>query len=308
VDQVDADASRQRRPLGNVLVATDFSAGAARAVARAARLPISPGSALTILHVLPAERDAKLKTQLDADARHGLEEAASAAGRAAREAGRRDLDIFTRLVHGRPFVEITKHARQNRAELIVLGRHGRRIFRDLLLGSMAELVIRMGDTSILVVNSAPAGPYRHPLVAVDLSDNSRRAFELALRVVDASVPILEVVHAADVLPLRWTGPTERERRRYRRTVRTGARAAVSTFLATFGEAGRQAKVVVQCGDARNVILAVVRRDNPDLLALSTHGRSGLAHLLLGSVAEAVIREVRCDVLVARPPGIPPKLR
>lgn len=42
----------ERRPLGNVLVATDFSAAGASAVERAARLPIAPGSALTVLHVL----------------------------------------------------------------------------------------------------------------------------------------------------------------------------------------------------------------------------------------------------------------
>jgi nucleotide-binding universal stress UspA family protein len=43
------------------------------------------------------------------------------------------------------------------------------------------------------------------------------------------------------------------------------------------------------------------------LALSTHGRSGLAHVLLGSVAEAVIRAAPCDVLAARPIGLAFKL-
>ena len=43
---------RERRPLGNVLVATDFSAAGTYAMERAARLPISPGSTLTVLHVL----------------------------------------------------------------------------------------------------------------------------------------------------------------------------------------------------------------------------------------------------------------
>ncbi|HZP42431.1 MAG TPA: universal stress protein [Candidatus Binatia bacterium] len=50
------------------------------------------------------------------------------------------------------------------------------------------------------------------------------------------------------------------------------------------------------------MLDVAAERDADLLALGTHGRSGLAHVLLGSVAEAVIRAARCDVLVARAAG------
>jgi nucleotide-binding universal stress UspA family protein len=61
------------------------------------------------------------------------------------------------------------------------------------------------------------------------------------------------------------------------------------------------------GDARQVILDVAAERNADLVALGTHGRSGVAHVLLGSVAEAVIRAAGCDVLVARAVGLPFKL-
>ena len=51
---------RERRPLGNVLVATDFSTAATRAVERAARLPIGPGATLTVLHVLRPDPDPRI--------------------------------------------------------------------------------------------------------------------------------------------------------------------------------------------------------------------------------------------------------
>ena len=58
-------------------------------------------------------------------------------------------------------------------------------------------------------------------------------------------------------------------------------------------------MTIRPGDARAVILAEAVRRKVDLLVLGTHGRSGLAHLLVGSVAEAVVRGGTCDVLVAR---------
>jgi len=295
-----------RRALGNVLVATDFSAAAARAVERAAQLPIGPGSALTVLHVLPPG----CRPEERADAERQLGNAMSAVVAAAARAGRRELDAFPRLVEGTPFVEIVRTARHGRNDLVVVGRHGRRRFRDLLIGSTAERVIRKGDTSILVVASAPRGPYARPLVAVDCSDAAGGALELAWRLAEPVDQALEVVLAFQppapegaILRARFSAG---EALQLRQDAQRAAEAAVDAFLA-----GREpvtpAAAVVREGDARCVILDLAAERDSDLLALGTHGRSGLAHMLLGSVAEAVIRAASCDVLVARPSGMPFKL-
>jgi nucleotide-binding universal stress UspA family protein len=296
---------RERRPLGNVLVATDFSAGATRAVERAARLPISPGSALTVLHVLRAgcEPDER------AEAEEALANTVAIAAESIARDGRKDVDVCPRLVEGTPFVEIVRSARHGRNELLVIGRHGERGFRDLLLGSTAERVIRKGDTSILVVASAPEAPYAQPLVAVDCSDAARRVVELAWRVADPGVQELAAIHAYDlfsVRAIRRVGVEGEELQHYRRDVQRKAEAQVESFVATC-EVGVPVRVVVHEGDPRSVILDAVAQRSCDLVALGTHGRSGLAHVLLGSVAEAVIRAATCDVLVARPVGLPFKL-
>jgi nucleotide-binding universal stress UspA family protein len=296
---------RERRPLGNVLVATDFSAAGTYAVGRAARLPISPGSTLTVLHVLrpgcaPEDR---------ADAEFALGYAASVAADSVARVGRKGVDVFPHLTEGTPFVEIIRGARYGRNELIVVGRHGERTFRELLLGSTAERVIRKGDTSILVVASRPAAQYQRPLVAVDCSDTSRRAVELAWRLAEPDERTLEVVHAcAPILEsaLRRASVVGEAARQYHLEATRQARAAVETFLAA-GDATTPASIILREGDARQIILAVAAERDSDLLAIGTHGRSGLAHVLLGSVAEGVTRGAHCDVLVARAAGLPFKL-
>lgn len=58
---------------------------------------------------------------------------------------------------------------------------------------------------------------------------------------------------------------------------------------------------VQYGSPRGIIAKLVKKADTDLLALGTHGYSGLAHALLGTVAGDLLRDVDCDVLVVPPP-------
>ena len=62
-------------------------------------------------------------------------------------------------------------------------------------------------------------------------------------------------------------------------------------------------VVIRTGDPRQIILEEAKQRGSDLVALGTQGRTGLAHILVGSVAEAVLRSASCDVLVARLPRV-----
>ena len=80
-------------------------------------------------------------------------------------------------------------------------------------------------------------------------------------------------------------------------------AAVREFL-TASAVVTDATLLVRQGDARTVVLDAAAERGADLLALGTHGRSGSAHVLLGSVAESVVRAARCDVLVAVASGPP----
>lgn len=293
----------ERPPLEQVLVATDFSGAAMRAIQRAAGLPFGPGATLTVLHVLRSGCGAADR----ADATRGLAEAASVAAGVVTATGRTGVEVVTHMAEGTPFEEIVRAARDAASELVVVGRHGERTFRELLLGSTAERVIRTGETPVLVVTAPPAASYERPLVAVDCSESSRCALELAWRIVGPRTSGLEIVHAYDTISesaLRRAEIFGEAARRYRVEAQRRAQTAIDAFLAA--GASRPATIVLREGDARGAILDVAVQHDADLLALGTHGRAGPVRVLIGSVAEAVIRAAHCDVLVTRAgtPGRP----
>ncbi len=67
-------------------------------------------------------------------------------------------------------------------------------------------------------------------------------------------------------------------------------------------AGRTVIKVVSDGSPRAEIVRYAREASIDLIVLSTHGRSGLSHVMLGSVSESVVRTAPCPVLTVRPEG------
>lgn len=287
-------------PFARVLVACDFSAGATRAIARAARLPLAPGGTITLLHVVPDRVPHRLRDAAEALARRHLARAAKSVAAAAGD--QRDLHVNPELGHGQPYVEIIRRARAHRAELVVLGRHGRRPFRDMFLGSTAERVIRAGDLPVLVVSGPARHAYRRPLVAVDLEDTCPAVLSVALRALGPEVASATLIHAYHVPFEGFVSPTVSpgEMTALRKEYRATAARALARLEAELGETGVRWREVIARGDPRAAILAEAIRRRADLLVLGTHGRRGVAHALLGSVAERVIQAAGCDVLVARP--------
>lgn len=288
-----------REPMRRLLVPTDFSKGAEFALGRALLLPGAANATVHIVHVLPPNVPAKARRGVTSDARRALGEVVS---RAHKEARGSAVTLTSDVLSGESFVEIIRCSRDMGAELIVLGRHGRRPVRDMFIGSTAERVIRKGDVPVLAVNLKPAGPYRRPLIATDLEDTAPRVFGLALRILEPTVKTVQVVHAFNVPFEGFITPTSaaRVKSEYRRSLQDSARESVARLLARYEDTGMRWQATVRAGDARSLILREVVRSQADLVALSTHGRSGVAHALVGSVAEWVISQAPCDVLVARP--------
>jgi universal stress protein E len=280
----DVELRTHRVPsLSSVLVCTDLSKSAERAVERATRLRIASGGHLRLVHVLPVGATAESESAALASAELTLAGWSSA---------RPDLQVSARVVRGPPYEAIVAEAEaEPRAELVLVGRHGRRTFRRQLIGTTAERVIRHGTIPVLVVQLPARRSYRRLLVAIELPpDRQSRAVSLALQL----GPFLarrQVVHVTDD-PHSAAGETLR-----------------AWFDRRFGPDFRvRWRVSTPTGDPRVRILATAKFARPDLLVLGTHARAGLQRLWLGSVAEAVLRAATCDVLVARPepdPSAPP---
>lgn len=281
------------RGLQRVVVATDFSPNAARAVARAALLPLAAEAEVTLVHVLtPSPLVAKRKVESRVREELG-------AARAALEK-KLDLAVHELVAFGEPFVEIVRAARERRAELVVLGRHSKRR-GPFSLGTTAERVVQKGSVPSLIVQPDPVRPYARPVVALDLSDVAPTILDLALRVLGPNAP-LRLVHAYHV-PFEGFMQMSVARRQidtFRTDLRDQAHAALQKLIAAHGAEARGWRMSVRAGEPSAVIVRELIRRDADIVVLGTHGRAGLSHLLLGSVAEAVLEEAPCDVLIGRP--------
>jgi len=136
-----------------ILVATDLSKGAEPAWDAARELARTHGAELVLLHVfmeMPSFRfaDAAQVQGLYEQQRLGVEEALNQQVEAARAAG---LMATSLLRSGAPAETILAAARDERADLIVVGAHGERGITSLLVGNVAERVVRLADRPVLVV-------------------------------------------------------------------------------------------------------------------------------------------------------------
>jgi nucleotide-binding universal stress UspA family protein len=287
-----------RAPLRRLLLPTDFSKNAERALRRALLLPMGDAT-IHVIHVLPPVLPAKLRANITTDAKVNLE---SMLSRAREEVKERNIDFTSSVVSGEPYVEIIRCARSINAELIVMGRHGRRPFQDMFIGTTAERVIRKGDVPVLAVNLEPTGPFRKPLIATDLDDSAPNVFNFALRILGPSVRRVHVVHALEIPFEGFISPTftKTEMKEYRSSFRQKADVKLTALLARYEASDIGWKTTFRIADARSLIIKEAVRLHADLIALGTHGRSGMAHALVGSVAEWIISHAPCDVLVSRP--------
>lgn len=143
------------------------------------------------------------------------------------------------------------------------------------------------------------------LVPVDFSDCSRAALDYALFLVEKFGASLYVLHAWH-LPghLRpdltvWAGDVSGSLADH---AQTEARAEMEKFLNETGLKTRQGVTYeVTSGVPATVITEAAAVRKCDLIVMGTHGRTGLSHLLLGSVAENVVRHAKCPVLTVRGP-------
>jgi nucleotide-binding universal stress UspA family protein len=138
------------------------------------------------------------------------------------------------------------------------------------------------------------------LVPVDFSEPSTRALMHAIAMAEqfgASLDVLHVVPnpyvddpAGLYLPLPAT---------YVNDLMNDARKRLDDLLDSVDHQRLRARPIVKAGDPLRQVVEYARDESMDLIVLGTHGRSGVAHLFLGSVAERVVRTAPCPVLTVR---------
>jgi universal stress protein E len=278
-----------------ILAGIDLSERSRDAFLRAVQLAKAGGGSLTLVHVTSDAFPQKLVAEHDSHARDVLEEHALKAR--AEGVG----EVAQTIAYGRDYEQLIEHARKDRADLIVLGRHRPSSVLQDMLGTTVDRVLRLGGVPVLTVQQKVEQPYNSILVAVDFSPASRRALEQAVRwFPQARITAITAygIPRRSLFAGGVAGQSEAQTHKL----------ALKGFLGEFAQAlgpdyaATTAGIVpvVEHGWPEDVILRAVDENKPDLLVLGTHARSGIGHAVLGSVAEWVLLEAPCDVLAVPP--------
>jgi len=281
-----------------ILCPTDFSPGAQQAVRMAVRIATRTGAELVIAHVIhvPPIAFANPQLALSSMVQEATENAQRDLDAAAAEASAQLAKPATATMRqGVPWAELASLLEEQAFDLCVIGTQGRTGLARFLLGSVAEQVVRHAPCSVLVVRPENAmRAFQHVLVPTDFSASAAYALDLAESLVspDGRLTLLHMLEVAgpypgeipdsDVADLdKRAGPALREL----------AASKPNARIAT----------VCRVGWPGVQILAALDEDpSIDLVAMGSHGRTGIKRALIGSVAEKTVRYAHCPVLVARP--------
>jgi len=295
------------KPIQRILIATDFSPRAQRAVARATLLAKEHRSTLHLAHtVVRYPAGAVPRSWRAAIGEPEVEERCMAAARADMRAVREtleasdNLDIVEHVNAGSPAMEIDNLAQHLAVDLVVVGAHGRGFLRDALFGTTAFRLLQRCAVPILTVKSDRVERYRKVLVAVDFSDSSKVALGFALRIAPgADFIALHVVHIPFDGRLTLLAGQPRDPAFWQdQAVAEGQRELVE-FVQNAAARGNIA-CSVRYGQAWHSILDCAREIGADLVVVGCQGWTRLEGWL-GGVTKHVVEGCACDVLIT-PPG------
>lgn len=200
-----------------------------------------------------------------------------------------------RVVFGNSAQSIVEEARG--ADLVVMGSHGRTGFSRVMLGSVAEKVLRMSSTPVMIVKSdSDVDNFSDLLVTTDFSENAKAAYPIALSIAQKTNAQIELLHVLSYgqLDRDETDQLVEDLREERLRIVKGE---------YFHEVAQRVttKVLTSETSPHEAIADHVARNPCHLLVMSTVGRTGLNYLMLGSTTANVVRHVPNAVLSVRPP-------
>ncbi len=285
-----------------ILCPTDFSPGSEHALSYAMSLAVQHASELIILHswYLPASAfslEAPFPPEVSQQILTDAQQRIDAAVDSARKAGVKQ--VSGEVVGGIPWTEITHMLDSRGVDLCVIGTHGRTGIKRVLLGSVAEKVVRHAHCSVLAVPWEQTAPvaFKNVLVPTDFSASAEYAATLATSLVDpqGSVHLLHCIELPIVYGSRFSIPSDFDARATGLLTSEAAKLQRSTTarIHTSHRVGAPGSEILQ-----------ILEENPaiDLVVTGSHGRTGIKRALLGSVAEKIVRYAGRPVLVARKPG------
>lgn len=281
-----------------VLFATDDSEPAKAAEAFLAQVPLPAGSSIQVVTVLDASEWQVPESLKGAEKVWGRQIGEAAEARLARQG----LQLTRVTLRGEPAMEILRAADAFHADLIVVGSHGRTGLRRFLLGSVAENVAKHATRPVLLARASSRG-LRQVVLAVDGSAHTRRIADLTgyfplpaaaqvsvCHVVRPYTPMMGPDYVYDATEL--LADVQRQQQAEAEILVEGTARSLTRW-------GKSVKTVVRHGDPATEILALAAEQEADLVVVGAQGMSSIQALLVGSVADRILRNAPCAVLLVR---------
>lgn len=284
-----------------ILVASDFSPHAASAQRHTVALAKLYGASLELFTsaYIPPQALAAMATGmapgLIQEARDQAHRQIDSLASALRSEG---ISLTTAVSTEEPSMAITERAGEIGADLIATGTRGRTGLAHVVFGSVAERVARLASCAVLTAHAdtpAPSG-YRRVLVPTDFSADSEHALGYARELIGKTGGKLVVMHSYD-LPALLTGGAAVSQVSLEQALQEAAREKLAELKAEL--VGVDADTVLEQGRPDMATLDTAERVKADLIVMGTRGRTGLAHVVLGSTAERVIRRAHPPVITVK---------
>ncbi|MBL7978813.1 MAG: universal stress protein [Bacteroidetes Order II. Incertae sedis bacterium] len=198
---------------------------------------------------------------------------------------------------------LIRYTEDQQIDLVVMGTHGRKGLNRLLMGSVAEKVVREAPCPVLTVrpdaNLVKPALIRRIVVPTDLSKHAKMAFKVSLHLAarhGAAIHLLHVVNEEGLPPFYdpyWNYNKSKE------ALRSKVYRLLTKFMEETEGPSVQVNRAIRFGQPEKEIIAFASGINADLIVIPTHGLTGLAHFLMGSITEKVLRNATIPVLTLK---------
>ena len=216
---------------------------------------------------------------------------------------RGDLRIDAMVEHGDPARTILQHASAGECDLVVLGTHGHSGFERLMLGSVAEKVLRKATCPVLTVppkaQTVASLPYARLLCAIDFSPSSLEALRFAFSIAEESNATLTLLHVVDSPSDDALSFGRGEALEFRGRLQVEASQQLEALIGGDERVWCQPRARVEVGKAYDRIVAVAVEEQTDLIVMGVRGRNPVDLAMFGSTANQVVRSAPCPVLTLR---------
>ena len=285
------------------LVPIDGSALAERAIPYAVALARATHGEIQLLHATP-EATAAAGQQAELDMAARLDKIVT-------ELRRQGIRTGSHTLGGDAATAIIKAANSAPTSVLVMSTHGRGGLGRWLYGSVAEQVLRDADLPILLISAGadyswPTGRPLKILVPLDGSETAEAAIESARRIgksLEADAIFVRIIESSQSPDLIFDPAHFRLDRPVMDSGQTAAREYLDNVASQPASPFHAVDTIVEEGNPATRIAALARQEDVDLIVMATHGRTGLARLVMGSVATATVHRAHVPILIVRPASL-----